>query len=86
MKTLYYFLISALIFAGCNKQINNEITVKGHFSSTDIKEVCLKSNDLTFKAPVDSNGTFALKFINNQPRVYQLNDKRWQGFSIQKGL
>jgi len=74
MKTFHYFLISVLIFAGCKKQINNEITVTGHLQSADIKEIYLKSDDLTFKAPVDSNGTFILKFAVDQPRIYRLND------------
>ena len=43
--------------------------------NTDIKEISLKSDDLSFQVPVDSNGSFILKFAWKQPRVYQLNEK-----------
>ncbi len=75
MRAFYYILILFLFFAGCKKHVNNEITVIGHLKDADIKEVSLISDNMTFKAPVDSNGTFILKFTCNQPRVYQLNDK-----------
>lgn len=73
MKTFYCFLIPIFLFAGCKKHINNEITVIGHLKSTDVKEISLQSDALTFKAPVDSNGTFILKFVCTRPRAYQLN-------------
>lgn len=72
MKVLFYLLIPLLLFAGCNRKVKNEITVIGHLKSTNIKEVSLKSYDLNLKAPVDSSGTFILKFVNNQPHAYQL--------------
>lgn len=75
MKTFYYVLITILLSTGCKKRVNNEITVIGHLKDTDIKEVSLKSDDLTIKTPVDTNGTFIIKFVCNQPRIYQIRFK-----------
>jgi thiol-disulfide isomerase/thioredoxin len=73
MKTLYFFLIPLIIlFAGCKKHINDEITIIGHLKDVDIKEIFLSSDNLTFKTPVNSNGNFMLKFVSNQSRIYQL--------------
>ena len=73
MKRFYCLLIHILVLASCIKHVNNEITVVGHLKGTDIKEISLQSDDLTYKTPVDSNGNFILKFVYDQPRVYQLN-------------
>jgi thiol-disulfide isomerase/thioredoxin len=74
MKKLFYPFISLLIFTGCNKQSNSEITVVGHLNSTDSKEITLTSDYLNFKTPADSNGNFILQFSLNQPRIYLLNN------------
>lgn len=72
MKIFYYLLISILLFTGCKKPENNEITVIGHLKDTDTKEITLTSDNLSYKSPVDSDGNFILKFVYDQPRVYQL--------------
>jgi thiol-disulfide isomerase/thioredoxin len=72
MKILFCFFIPFLLFAGCKRHLNNEITVIGHLKGIDVKGISLKSDDLSFKAPIDSNGTFVLKFVIDQPRAYKL--------------
>jgi thiol-disulfide isomerase/thioredoxin len=74
MKSHIYLFLSVLIFASCNKQQKNEITVIGHLNSPGNEEIVLTSDYLTFKAPADSNGNFVLQFTFDQPRVYQLNN------------
>jgi thiol-disulfide isomerase/thioredoxin len=71
MKSLC-LLIPLLLIIGCKKQSKNEITLIGHLNSHEIREVYLKSDNITFSAPVDSTGTFTLRFISDKPRAYQL--------------
>ena len=71
MKSLY-LLIPLLLIIGCKKQSKNEITLIGHLNSNELSEVFLKSDNISFSAPVDSAGTFTLRFISDKPRAYQL--------------
>jgi thiol-disulfide isomerase/thioredoxin len=75
MKTFSFFLILFVLFAGCKKQVKNEIIIKGHLDRKDVSEIFLKSDEFTFNAPVDSSGNFFLKFVRNQPGVYKLRFK-----------
>lgn len=72
MKSLFLLLIPFLLSGGCKKQSKNEITLIGHMNSHEIREVHLKSDNISFHTPVDSTGTFTLRFITDKPRAYQL--------------
>lgn len=72
MKKLSFLLLSIAILMGCSQKNLQETVVMGHVSDQDIKNVKLKSGQLVYKTTVDSNGTFVLKFITEQPRVYDL--------------
>jgi thiol-disulfide isomerase/thioredoxin len=72
MKLLYLLLIPLLLFGSCKKQSKNEITLIGHLNSKEVREVYLKSDNISFSTPVDSKGTFTLRFISDKPRAYQL--------------
>jgi thiol-disulfide isomerase/thioredoxin len=72
MKSLYLFMLPLLLFGSCKKTANNEITLIGHLNSNELREVYLKSDNISFSAPVDSNGTFTLRFNSDKPRAYQL--------------
>ena len=71
MKSLY-LLIPILLLVGCKGQSKNEITLIGHLDKNTVREVYLKSDNITFNAPVDSSGTFTLRFNSDKPRAYQL--------------
>jgi thiol-disulfide isomerase/thioredoxin len=77
MKSLFLLLIPLLLSGGCNKQSKNEITLIGHLNSHEIREVYLRSDNITIRAPVDSSGAFTLRFNSDKPRAYQmfLNDE-----------
>jgi thiol-disulfide isomerase/thioredoxin len=72
MKSLSLLLIPLLLFGSCKKQSKNEITLTGHLNSNEVRQVYLKSDNISFSAPVDSKGTFTLRFISDKPRAYQL--------------
>ncbi len=72
MKSWCLFLIPLLLFGSCKNPVKNEITLIGHLNSNEVREVYLKSDNILFHAPVDSTGTFTLKFISDKPRAYQL--------------
>jgi thiol-disulfide isomerase/thioredoxin len=72
MKSPYLLLVTLLLFGSCKKPSTNEITLIGHLNSHEIREVYLKSDNISFSAPVDSNGSFTLKFISDKSRAYQL--------------
>jgi thiol-disulfide isomerase/thioredoxin len=72
MKSPYLLLIPLFLFANCKKQSGNEILLTGHLDSQEVREVYLKSDNISFSAPVDSSGNFSLKFASDKPRAYQL--------------
>jgi thiol-disulfide isomerase/thioredoxin len=72
MKSLYLFMLPILLFGNCKKPTNNEVTLIGHLNSKELREVILKSDNISFSAPVDSSGTFTLRFNSDKPRAYQL--------------
>jgi thiol-disulfide isomerase/thioredoxin len=72
MKSFYLLLIPILLTVGCKKQSKNEITLIGHLNSNEIREIYLKSDNISFHAPVDSAGNFTLQFTSDKPRAYQL--------------
>jgi thiol-disulfide isomerase/thioredoxin len=72
MKNLSLFLIHVLLLGGCIKQSNNEITLIGHLDKNTVRKVYLKSDNISFSVPVDSTGTFTLRFNSDKPRAYQL--------------
>jgi thiol-disulfide isomerase/thioredoxin len=71
MKSLY-LLIPLLLLISCKRQSKNEITLIGYLDKNKVREVYLKSDNITFNAPVDSSGTFTLRFSSDKPRAYQL--------------
>jgi hypothetical protein len=71
MKSLY-LLILLLLLAGCKRQSKNEIVLIGHLDKNVVREVYLKSDNISFSVPVDSTGTFTLRFNSDKPRAYQL--------------
>jgi thiol-disulfide isomerase/thioredoxin len=74
MKSIY-LIIPILLLAGCKRQSKNEIVLIGHLDKNVVREVYLKSDNISFSAPVDSSGTFTLKFNSDKPRAYQLFSK-----------
>ena len=72
MKSLYLLLIPILLLGACKKQARNEITVIGHLDGNEVREIYLKSDNISFHAPVDSAGTFILRFNSDKPRAFQL--------------
>ena len=48
MKSLCLFLIPLLLLVGCKKQSKNEITLIGHLNSNEVREVYLKSDNISF--------------------------------------
>ena len=78
MKSWYLLLIPLLLSGSCKNPVKNEITLIGHLNSHEVREVYLKSDNISFHAPVDSTGTFILRFNSDKPRAYQLflNDEQ----------
>ena len=72
MKAFYFLMSIILLFVGCTKKSNKEITLIGYLKDADTKEISLTSDTILYKALVDSGGSFILKFICEQPRIYQL--------------
>ena len=54
MKSPYLLLVPLLLLGSCKKPAKNEIILIGHLNNNEIREVYLKSDNISFSAPVDS--------------------------------